>query len=117
MGKFLKNYTLSSIKIKLIIIYLLNVTDIFFTLILINSGYFYEGNSIISPLVTKPFEAILLKLTLPGALILILNHRIKKATTSQLSLSNLAIDGCMIMYLIINCFHIAWLTLLHFYLH
>ncbi len=117
MVKFLKNYTLTSIKIKLTIIYLLNATDIFFTLILINSGYFYEGNYIISPFLTKPFIAILLKLMLPGALIILLNHRIKKATASQLSLSNLVIDGCMIMYLIINCFHIGWLTLLHFYLH
>jgi hypothetical protein len=117
MVKFLKNYALSNIKIKLTVIYLLNATDIFFTLILINSGYFYEGNYIISPFLTKPFIAILLKLTLPGVLIIVLNHRIKKATTKQLILSNLLIDGCMIMYIVINCFHIAWLTLLHFYLH
>ena len=44
MIAFIKNYEIESMKKKFILLYLLNVTDIIFTLLLLQTGYFSEVN-------------------------------------------------------------------------
>ena len=46
----LKTGDLSSIRRKLIALYIFNVTDIVFTLFLVNTGMFLEANTIMAPL-------------------------------------------------------------------
>ncbi|WP_427847043.1 DUF5658 family protein [Clostridium folliculivorans] len=116
MFNFLKNYNLSILKQKLLIIYFLNVSDIFFTLILVNSGYFYEGNSLIAITLNTPILAVLFKILIPASLIVFIYNRMKKASVNQLIYSNKIIIACMLFYSFVNLLHLIWLALLKFYL-
>ncbi|WP_228731176.1 DUF5658 family protein [Clostridium zeae] len=116
MLNFIKNYNLSIIKQKLLIIYLLNISDIFFTLILVNSGYFYEGNTLMAVILNTPLLAVLCKILIPATLIVIIYNRMKKATLNQLIYSNKIIIACIILYSFINLLHLIWLVLLKFYI-
>jgi hypothetical protein len=108
----LKNSNLSYIKKKLITLYILNVTDIIFTLILINTGLFMEGNVIMAPLINNnQLSTLFLKLFLPLILILWLAYRIKKATERQLFIGNIIINTCLIFYGVVNIFHVLWCVL------
>nr|WP_243277833.1 DUF5658 family protein [Clostridium yunnanense] len=112
----MKNHNLSIIKQKLLLIYLLNVSDIFFTIILVNSGYFYEGNSLVAATLKTPILAVLFKLLIPASLIVFIYNRMKKATINQLVYSNKIIIVCMIFYSLINISHLIWLIILTFYI-
>ncbi|GFP76003.1 DUF5658 family protein [Clostridium fungisolvens] len=116
MFNFFKNYNLSIIKRKLLIIYLLNVTDIFFTLILVNSGYFYEGNTLMAVILNTPILAILCKTLIPATLIVFVYNRMKKATLNQLIYSNKIIVACILFYSFINLLHLIWLIMLKLYI-
>ncbi|MCB2300117.1 DUF5658 family protein [Clostridium tagluense] len=49
----LKTGDLVSIRKKLITMYILNVTDIIFTIFLVNTGMFLEVNTVMAPLVSN----------------------------------------------------------------
>ncbi|MBU3159872.1 hypothetical protein KPL37_08920 [Clostridium frigoris] len=108
----LKTGDLCSIKRKLISIYLLNVTDIIFTIILVNTGLFLEFNAIMASLVNNSqLLSIIVKVLLPFALLLGVYQRMKDATVKQLYQSNIIINGCLIFYGLINISHVVWCIL------
>lgn len=115
MIALLKKYDLAAVKTKFFIIYILNVTDICFTLYLLSSKMFVEANIFMKPIVQNYGESILLKAIIPLILLYVLFIRMKSATTSQLLVSNKIINVCMIFYLGINMFHVLWVTILLFY--
>lgn len=69
MGIFLRGYTLENIKIKFIVLYVLNVTDIIFTLLLWNTGLFTEVNIIMARILHNSIISLLIKIGLPAALL------------------------------------------------
>lgn len=115
MTKLLKRYDLAAVKSKFIIIYILNVADIFFTLYLLNSQMFIEANTLMRPIVKNFGQSILLKVIIPLILLYVLFIRMKAATISQLLISNKIINVLMFLYIGINIFHILWVTILIFY--
>lgn len=105
----LKTRDLCSIKRKLVIIYILNVTDIVFTIFLVNTGLFLELNAVMAPLVNnKQSFSIIIKVVIPALLMIGVYQRMKDATEKQLYQSNLIINGCLIFYGLINISHIVW---------
>lgn len=114
MTALLKKYDLAAVKSKFIIIYILNVTDIIFTLYLINSKMFVEANIFMKSIVENFGASILLKVIIPFILLYVLFLRMKSATISQLIISNKIINVCMLLYIGINMFHILWVTILLF---
>jgi hypothetical protein len=114
----LKNSDLNSIKLKLIILYLLNVSDIIFTIFLVNTGVFMEVNLIMAPLVyNNQVLSLLIKIVAPVFLLLCLFYRMRKgATGKQLFQANIIIIFSVIFYGIINVFHIVW-CLMYFLLY
>ena len=112
MVALLKKYDLAAVKSKFFIIYILNVTDIFFTLYLINSNMFEEANIFMKSIVANFGESIILKVIIPLVLLYILFIRMKSATISQLVISNKIINVCLLLYIAINMFHILWVTIL-----
>lgn len=114
MNAFMKNHTLESIKIKFIILYVLNVTDIIFTLLLWRTGLFTEVNVIMATLLHSYVVSLLIKLGLPAALLSILFVRINGASERQLKQANWAINGVTFLYLFINASHILWCYLYFF---
>ncbi|AKL96004.1 hypothetical protein CACET_c25590 [Clostridium aceticum] len=109
---FIKNCSLESIKSKLLILYLLNVTDIIFTLLLLRTGLYIEINAFMASVVESPIASLLLKIILPAVLLIMIYFRIQKATAEQLKKSNLLISGAIAVYALINLSHLLWFAIL-----
>jgi len=105
----LKTGKLGSIRKKLIIVYILNVTDIIFTIFLVNTGMFLEVNALMVQLVNnRQLLSIMIKVVIPFVLMLWVYQRMKDATEKQLFQSNILINGCLIYYGLINLSHVVW---------
>lgn len=111
MVSFIKSYHIDSIKKKLIILYILNVTDIVFTLLLLKTGYFAEVNILMAGIVENPPISLGIKLLVPALLFLLIFFRIGKADIKQLRFSNLLINIVLFLYLLINISHVLWTIL------
>jgi hypothetical protein len=108
----LKNSSITYLKKKLIMLYILNVTDIIFTLFLVNTGYFVESNAVMALFVNNnQLGSLILKLVLPLILICWALFRVKKAAENQLFGANIIITLGLIFYSIINIFHVLWIIL------
>jgi hypothetical protein len=68
MISFTKNYSLENIKSKLIILYVLNVSDIIFTHLLIDSSLFVEANVLMVKAVQDPSLSFVFNVLLPAIL-------------------------------------------------
>lgn len=112
MMAFIKNYSLQNIKNKLLILYILNVTDIISTLLLLNTGFYMEANTLMSKAIQSRIISFVLKIMLPAILFTLIYFRIQKATNLQLKQSNLLINGAIIFYTLINASHLVWFAIL-----
>jgi Domain of unknown function (DUF5658) len=110
--EFIKDYSLENIKSKLAILYILNLTDIVFTIILVNTGYYFEANFLIANVVKDYTASFLIKVLLPATLLLYIYFRMQKANDYQLRVSNILISLAVGLYATINAFHILWFALL-----
>ena len=109
MLTFVKDYAITNTRNKLFIIYLLNVTDIFFTHILLNTGFFSEANPLMMAVLQSVYAEVMVKIILPALLLLYLYKRMQNATEKQLKFSNVVINIIIILYTIINISHLVWL--------
>lgn len=112
MITFIKNYSLDNIKYKLLILYILNVTDIIFTLLLLNTGLYIEANTLMTGAVQNPMAGFTLKVVLPAAMLFYLYIRMQKANNTQLKISNVIINIAAFLYALINTSHLIWFILL-----
>ncbi|MBF7812122.1 DUF5658 family protein [Clostridium beijerinckii] len=112
MITFIKNYSLKNIKIKFLALYILNVTDIIFTILLLNTGFYVEANIFMLEVVKSPTISFLLKILAPAVLFVFIYFRMKDATDKQLKYCNYFINVSIIFYGLINTFHIIWFALL-----
>lgn len=104
---YLRTNYLIRIKHKLIGLYLLNVLDILFTLILLNTGMFIEINPIMTYIVSNTWLSILVKVLLPALLLLVLSSRIQNASINQLKVSHKLINIILAFYCSVNISHIS----------
>ncbi|HAX73988.1 MAG TPA: hypothetical protein DCY20_10735 [Firmicutes bacterium] len=111
---FLKNYQQQNLGLKLGLLYLLNITDIIFTLMLIQTGLFLEANPLMAPILNNSMTTFLIKGILPAALFIYLYIRLNHATTKQLKISNIAILIMVLFYTLVNILHLIWFSLLAF---
>ncbi|WP_420839225.1 DUF5658 family protein [Clostridium yunnanense] len=112
MLSLLRSYDLESVKKKFIILYILNITDILFTLILVNSGYFFEANLLLCNIINNPFLCTIIKVVLPLFLLFFLYKSMQKANESQLILGKKFIHLGLLLYVIINTIHIISIIVL-----
>ena len=112
MFTFIKSYELITIRKKLIILYLLNVTDIIFTLALLQTGFFSEVNIFMVNAVESPIASFLLKVILPAVLLYYLYRRICQSDSSQLKVTNIGINISLSIYALVNLSHLIWVALL-----
>lgn len=116
MGKnlfqFLTQYHLPNIKFKLILLYLLNISDIILTLILLKTGLIIEGNPIMAYVIQKKSVTFLFKGVLPGLLFMYLYLRLKSASIHITKLTNYGLILLLGFYLLINSLHLIWFALL-----
>lgn len=114
MISYIKNYSIINIKFKLSLLYLLNVLDIIFTVMLIKSGYFIEANPFMASIIDLPIQLVLLKIILPALLLSYIYFRMKKAIKHQLIISNTIINGALLGYGFLNLLHLFWFVNLIF---
>jgi hypothetical protein len=107
---------LVSIRKKFIFIYLLNVSDIIFTLLLLQTGSFVEGNFFMRGVVQSGFLSLAIKMGIPAMLIYFISIRIKSATERQLVIGNRLINACLTLYAAINLSHVFWIILYNTYI-
>ncbi|MGE5495913.1 MAG: DUF5658 family protein [Burkholderiales bacterium] len=112
MISFLKCCSLGDIKNKMVMIFILNVTDIVFTLILCGTGLFVEANPVAAMFVGNRAAALLVKSLVPAALLSFLYFRMQKATAEQLKKANVLIVAALMAYVVINVSHISWISVL-----
>lgn len=108
---FIKNYTLETINQKLLVLYLLNIADICFTLLLLSTGSFIEANLLMAKAVQSLSASFILKIMLPATLLLYLYIRMKKASEKQLKQSNIILNIAIAVYTLINISHLIYFFL------
>lgn len=108
MINFTRNYSLDHIRNKLILLYILNVTDIIFTFLLLSTGLFIEANVFMVQAVESVPMSLMLKIILPAVLLIYIHFRMQGATESQLKKSNIFINGAVAFYGLINLSHVFW---------
>lgn len=111
MITFITNATLSNLRLKLLFLYILNVIDIVFTVLLLRTGLFVEVNGFMNQVVQNPDLSFLLKILLPIILLSYLYVRLQDATELQQRVSNIFLNLVIAFYLIVNCSHILWTCL------
>jgi hypothetical protein len=117
MIAFIKNYNLEAIKKKIILLYLLNVTDIIFTILLLQTGYFAEVNIFMVKTVQSPIASILLKVIFPAMLLYFIYKEMKTAEDQQLRVSNIAVTISLTIYSLVNLTHLVWVALLPVFIY
>jgi len=116
MITFIKKYEIETIKKKFILLYLLNVTDIIFTMLLLQTGYFAEANILMIKAVTSPLASILIKVIVPALLLVYIYYRMKSASSQQLKAANIAINIAVSIYTVVNLSHLIWVSLLPYFM-
>lgn len=112
MISFISNHTLENIKFKFLILYILNVTDMLFTVFLLYTGLFIEINFLMAKALQSLPASFMLKIVLPAVLLLCLYIRMRKANETQLKQSNIIINVVITVYLVINLWHLVCFLLL-----
>ena len=75
MVEFIKDCTYKNIQKKFILLYSLNISDILFTLVLLQTGLFREVNGVMAQVVENPIISLWLKVVLVGSLVFIICKR------------------------------------------
>ncbi len=114
---FLRSYSLKDIKNKFIAIYILNVTDIIFTILLLSTGFYMEANILMVKAVESILVSFILKVILPAVIFMLIYFRMQGATDQQLKKSNIFINGAIIMYTLINVSHLVWFLMLPIFMY
>lgn len=110
--QFITQYHLPNIKFKLTLLYLLNISDIILTLILLKTGLIIEANPIMAYVIQNKSATILVKGILPGLLFMYLYLRLKSASIQMTKVTNYCLILLIVFYFLINCLHLIWFTLL-----
>lgn len=101
-----KNTIIGFLKYRLIFIYLLNVSDLIFTKMLIATGLFVEANMLMEPIISGYISTVL-KVGLVAALLIWIFHRLQAAKERQLVKAVYIINACLGLYILINLGHLV----------
>ena len=115
MFQFIKQSSLSTIKIKLIILYILNISDILLRLILVRTGLIIEANPVMASIIENSFATFFVKGIIPALLFIYLYYRLQSATPKMIKLTNFCIFILLGFYFFINCLHLLWFILLPYF--
>ncbi|HHT88746.1 MAG TPA: hypothetical protein GX002_07035 [Clostridiales bacterium] len=112
MIAFIKTHNLINIRKKFIILYLLNVSDLIFTLALLQTGFFREMNIFMVNAVQSPLVSVLLKIIFPAGLLYYLYKKISLSNSDQLRAVNIGLLISLTLYSLVNLTHLVWVALL-----
>ncbi len=108
--QFLKDYGLGALRRKLVLLYALNLSDILLTFILLSSGGFRELNPLMAAAFQSGAITVLVKLVLPGAVLVWLYAALRRSGPGQKRACNRVINAIVIGYLAVNLMHLGWMA-------
>lgn len=89
--------------------YFFNCTDFLFTYTFLKTGYFYELNPLMQPILPLPLVSTMVKIILPGILLTFLLMRLAQTEPKLLKLAIVFSGLTTLFYMSINCMHIYYL--------
>ncbi|ONI39624.1 hypothetical protein AN639_02405 [Candidatus Epulonipiscium fishelsonii] len=99
-------FSAKTLKTKVVFLYLLNVFDIIFTLILLETSYFQEANVFMQSIVTSNILSIFVKIILPAGIVFYILYLIKQCDIDKLIFCNVVISISIIFYILVNLNHL-----------
>ena len=117
MITFIKDNSIEIMRKKLVLLYALNVSDILFTLFLLQTGYFKEVNILMVGAMKNPAVSLMLKIILPAILLYYMYRQHLTAEEEQRKASNVAVNISLSIYSFVNITHLVWLALLPFLIY
>ena len=107
MKKFILSTDHKDFAIKLLLFYILNLTDLIFTQFLLFKApnCFVECNKFLQPIITD-FQGVVIKIVIPLILTAYWFFRMRKADSKDYKISNVAILAVILFFIIINIMHI-----------
>lgn len=117
MIPFIKSNSIEIMRKKLILLYVLNISDILFTLFLLQTGYFKEVNILMASAVRTPAVSLMLKIVLPAFLLYYMYRQLLTSKEEQRKSSNVAVNISLTIYCFVNITHLVWLVLLPFLIY
>lgn len=102
---------------KLILLYALNISDILFTMFLLQTGYFKEVNILMAGVVRTPAVSLMLKIIVPAFLLYYMYRQLLSSEDEQRKASNVAVNISLSIYCFVNITHLVWLAILPFLIY
>lgn len=112
MFTFFNSSSLDYLRQKLKLLYVLNVTDMIFTYMLLKLPYYHEVNPLLKSSVHSISSMIAIKGLLPFVLLSYIFFRLQQASSPQLKQSNILINSGLVIYSIVNIIHLISVLLL-----
>lgn len=109
-----KNSTTVCTKRRLIMLFILNVSDWICTLSLLSTGYFAEANPLMQNVITSLPLGFAVKVLLPLGLIILAMKKIKCADSDQVVVANNIVLAGVSVYILLNLYHLFCFSLLFF---
>lgn len=109
MIRFICSSDLKTIRKKLILLYLFNVSDIILTYFLLSTGFFEEVNILLLNIIDNTIVTLSAKVIFIFLLIKYISYRLQKANIRQLNICNKLIMLILSIYIIINFSHLFWI--------
>lgn len=108
MPPFLRRCTGSGVRLRMLLLYALNVLDMVATKFLLQTGKFREINPVMALALQSDWVTLLLKLLLPAALMAYLDRRLRQVDARHLRLSARALEVLIVVYAAVGLMHL-WL--------
>ncbi len=113
MPPFMQRCTSSGVRIRMLLLYALNILDMVATKFLMQTGKFREMNPVMALALQSDWATLLLKLLLPAALMVYLDRRLRFADTHHLKLTARVLEVLIFVYCIVSLLHLwlYWISL------
>lgn len=108
MPPFMQRCTSSGVRIRMLLLYALNILDMVVTKFLMQTGKFREMNPVMALALQSDWATLLLKLLLPAVLMAYLDRRLRAADARHLKLSARVLEVLIAAYCIVSVLHL-WL--------
>ncbi|MDP4089962.1 MAG: DUF5658 family protein [Bacillota bacterium] len=105
---FLISSDMQIIKRKFIALFILNASDILFTLMLFCTGVYERANAFTSGIADESIIGTFIKFGITLLLLILAYLGISSSVEKHILILNTIITTCMILYFFINLYHTAW---------
>jgi hypothetical protein len=105
------------IRKKLLLIFLLNISDLIFTWLFVGKygTIFFEANILAKNIVTNIPLSLSIKISIVTSVLLYWNYRLKNANSKGIFISNITANLVLTMYILINLIHGSNLVILLYF--